>query len=121
MPGKRCRAVKKNLAHTKPERQGAKKEEEEEEEDRGTSGERSPPSGNLVTRKRNSVIREGGTGDRERVSVSDWDFFDKLLKSRKTPSLYSSTKNTAGDVRVNPCTGRVSNRSPGGVRPHMTH
>lgn len=67
-PGKRCRAVKKNLAHTKPERQGAKKE------DVGTSGERSPPSGNLMTRKRNSMIREGGTGDRERMSVSDWDF-----------------------------------------------
>lgn len=58
-----------------------------------------------MTRKRNSVIREGGTGDRERVSASDWDFFDKLLKSRKTPSLYSLAKNTACDVRVNPLHG----------------
>lgn len=64
-----------------------------------------PPLVVLMTRKRNGVIREGGTGDRERVSVSDWDFFDKLLKSRKTPSLYSSAKNTTGDVRVNPLHG----------------
>lgn len=51
-------SVKKNLDHTKTERQRVRKGE-----DRGTSGERSPPSGNLQTRKRNSV--------RERETVTE--------------------------------------------------
>lgn len=94
-------SVKKNLDHTKTERQRVRKGE-----DRGTSGERSPPSGNLQTRKRNSV--------RERETVTECvcasgTFLTSCRKAGTHLSSYSEAKNTGGDVRINHCTGRVLN------------
>ncbi len=79
-------------------------ESEKREEDRRQNGERSPPSGNLKIRKRDSMRARGW----QRVCV-----WQAVVEAGTHLGSYSAAKNTAGDVGVNPCTGCVPPRPQG--------
>lgn len=97
---KKCQKQKKSLTTQRQRGRGW-----EGEEDRRQSGERSPPSGNLQTRKRDSM-RVRGWQSVCMLWVSG-TCLTSCWKAGTHLSSYSVAKNTAGDVGVNPCMGCV--------------